>query len=369
MAKNSVRRELTRNDLAKRGAALLGVFGLLLGFTYLSGSGIVGGDPVVTADLKNAGGALRVGSDVKVRGVIIGRVSGISHGDVEGVQVDLAVKPDQLEQVPDNVVARILPATAFGTTFVELITHGAASPTSLVAGDRIAADSTQETLELQQALDDIDRLVKALGPAELASAIGSSALALEGRGAQVGEMFDQLDALLGRINPRMDLVRSDVRKLATAMEVVARVAPDLLDATEDGLVTLDTIATNEAQITALILGGTSLVTTADEFLDENQTRLVGFINNTATVLNAVYENRRVGITGSIRANRRIGPVAEAAHKHGFVDVDATLRTGTGQIPPYYTRAQRPSYGGGSANRASLAGMVAEADEAQEGDVQ
>ena len=39
----------------------------------------------------------------------------------------------------------------------------------------IPADQTQDTLELQQALDDIDRWSRRSGPAELASAMASGA--------------------------------------------------------------------------------------------------------------------------------------------------------------------------------------------------
>ena len=46
----------------------------------------------------------------------------------------------------------------------------------------------------------------------------------------------------------MPLVREDLRKLATNLEVVDDVAPDLLDATEDGLVTLNTIVSQQAAI-------------------------------------------------------------------------------------------------------------------------
>ncbi len=324
-------------------------FALLLGAAWLRMSGAVGGDPEVSAQLRNAGGSLRSGSDVKIAGVIVGKVTGIARGDDGGVRVDMRLPDSDLSNIPDNVVARILPATVFGTSFVDLVVHESPSGEALTAGAVIPADQTQDTLELQQALDDIDRLVKALGPAELASAIGSAAKALEGRGEQLGEIVDTLAAYLGRLNPQLPLVRSNVRQLATNLEVVDDIAPDLLDATEDGLVTLNTIVAQQAAIRAIIVGGTGLVRTSTTFLDENRADAVRVINDGATLLDALYDNRRAGISGAIGLNVLLGQKLTSILDHGFGRTDAQLRS---DAPPYYTAADRPRLNG-----ASLSGML------------
>jgi phospholipid/cholesterol/gamma-HCH transport system substrate-binding protein len=326
---------------------VLVAFALLLGAVWLRMSGAVGGDPEVSAQLRNAGGSLRTGSDVKIAGVIVGRVTGIDRGDDGGVRVDMRLPDSELDSIPDNVVARILPATVFGTSFVDLVVHDKASDSSLEAGAVIPADETQGTLELQQALDDIDRLVKALGPAELASAIGSAAQALDGRGEQLGEIVDTLTTYLSRLNPRMSLVRSDLRKLAANLDVVDAVAPALLDTTEDGLITLDTIVTQQAAIRAIIVGGTSLTSTATAFLDENRADAVRVINDGAILLDALYDNRRAGISGSIATNVALGAELPRILDQGFALTDAHLRT---DAPPYYTAADRPRL-----SRAGLSG--------------
>ena len=51
----------------------------------------------------------------------------------------------------------------------------------------------------------------------------------------------------------MPLVRSDLRKLATNLEVVDDIAPDLLDATDDGLVTTRTIVAQRSERAATII--------------------------------------------------------------------------------------------------------------------
>jgi virulence factor Mce-like protein len=358
MARQQARTELRRRDYARRGLVVLVLFTLLLVLAYVRATGAVGGDPQVSALVRNAGGSLRPGSDVKISGVIIGEVVEITRGPDGDVRVGMRVARDDLESVPANVVARILPATVFGTSFVDLVVYDGPTDDALQAGAVIPADKTQGTLELQQALDDIDRLVTALGPAELASAIGSAALALEGRGEKIGRIIETADTYLARLTPQMGLVRSDLRKLAANLELVDSIAPDLLQATEDGLVTLHTIATQEAAITALISGGTTLSRTSTDFLSTNQRALVRFVDNGALLTDILYDNRRAGISGAISTNIAVGRVVPSAIREGFIRSDAIIQM---VAPAFYTAADRPRYGLANARTGTATGQRAAPD--------
>ncbi|MCL2542027.1 MAG: MCE family protein [Nocardioidaceae bacterium] len=336
-------REVTRNQLARRGLIGLMVIALIGVAITLRSNGTFGSSPHVTALVANAGGALTNGSDVKMNGVIVGKVNNISRAPSGQVAIDLSMTGSDLGHVPSNVVARILPATIFGKTFVDLVVHGQASSSSLRAGDTVKADSTQGTLELQNALDDIDRLVKALGPAELASAIGSAAQALDGRGAEIHNTVVTLNSYLDKLNPQMPKVRSDLQQLASATTVVNKVAPDLLDATDDLLVTANTITNNQQAISALISGGTRLSDTATGFLHRNKRNLVRFINGSSGLLDALYDNRQAGITGAITVNQKLGSALASTVSHGFAQTDAILQLAA---PGYYGPGQRPSYRSG-----------------------
>lgn len=338
---NGPRRELRRIDLARRGMVTALVIALFLSFAYLRATGGLGGDPEVAAELRNAGGSLRSGSDVKIAGVIVGRVTEIEAGAGGNVRVAMAIRSEALGDVPDNVVARILPATVFGTTFVDLVVHDSPSGTGLAEGAIIPADLDQDTLELQQALDDIDRLVKALGPAELASAIGSAARALDGRGEEIGRIVDVADGYLGRLTPLLPLAGSDLDKLADNLDIVDDLAPDLLDATDDGLVTLDTIVEQRTSIAALITGGTTLTRTGQRFLDENTRQLVRMLDNSMVLLDILFDNRKAGITDSLAANIAVGKKLPGAIREGFLRSEAFLQL---DAPDYYTAADRPNYG-------------------------
>ncbi|WP_232680173.1 MCE family protein [Nocardioides sp. R-C-SC26] len=337
--RSAPRKELRRIDLARRGLAGIVVIAVLLTLVFLRSGGAFGGDPEVTADVRNAGGALRVGSDVKVAGVIVGRVGGIQRGGDNGVRLDLRIAPEDLESIPGNVEARILPATVFGTTFVDLVVNGTASTTSLKDGAQIPADQSQGTLELQQALDDLDRLVTALGPAELNRAVSALATAVEGRGRALGEMLETADTYLGRLEPELPLVRSDLRALADNLEVVDEIAPDLLTATDDVLVTMQTIVAQRASITALITGSTTLLRDTDDLLSANEQKVVRFLRNGAILLDILYDNRD-RLASGIRTNIAVGTKLPTAIR-GFLRSDSNFM---GNVPPFYTEAERPDYG-------------------------
>ncbi|KAA1429110.1 MCE family protein [Nocardioides antri] len=334
-------RELSRHTLARRGMIVLVALAVVGALISLRSNGTFGSKPHVTTVVKDAGGALRKGSDVKMDGVIVGKVSSVQRDvDSGGVAIDMEMSDEDLDHVPSNVVARVLPATVFGTTFVDLVVHGSAAEENLEAGSVVKADETQETLEFQQALDDIDRLVAALGPQELASAIGSASQALQGRGGRLAATVDTLNSYLGRLNPRMPAVRRDLEALATTTRVVDEIAPDLLDATDDALVFLDSLVRQEAALTSLIAGGTDLANTARRFLSEHEQRLVRWIRGTGGYIDILYDNRRAGITDAISINLALGNTLPRIVREGFVQADAVINT---DLPSYYGPGNRPAY--------------------------
>jgi phospholipid/cholesterol/gamma-HCH transport system substrate-binding protein len=340
-ARPNVRIELSRRDYARRGVITIVAVALLLGLLFLRSTGTFGGPSHVSAQLADAGGSLAKNADVKVRGVIVGKVTGIDRGPSGGVEVKMNIPGGDLGMIPSNVVARILPATVFGTSFVDLTTHGPVSSNGLRAGAVIPADKTQGTLELQQALDDIDTLVKAVGPAELASAIGSAAQALDGRGKQLGSTIDLANTYLGKLNPELPLARADLHKAVANLQLAQQVAPDLLTATNDALVTARTIVDQKAALATLISGGSALTSQADSFLRANSSQLIRFIDNSAVLLDVVYANRHAGITEAIMTNRALNAKLSTVISHGFINASTTL---TLDVPPYYTSADCPRYG-------------------------
>jgi phospholipid/cholesterol/gamma-HCH transport system substrate-binding protein len=336
----TVRVEPTRADLARRGLVAVLVVVLVLGVLALRSRGLIGGPEQVSAQVADAGGSLGDGADVKLRGVIVGRVSEVARGPEGGVRVRLALADGQLGHIPANVVARILPATVFGTSYVDLTTHGPARG-RLQAGAVIPADRSQRTLELQQALDDVDELVKALRPAQLNTTLTAIATALDGRGEEIGGLIEDLDTLLRNVEPKVPLIRSDLRKLAANLDLVRDAAPQALDGLQDSLSTLHTIVARKHELATALSGGRSVLAEADAFLDTVRPDLVAFLRHAATVTEVYHDLRHQAFTEAFAVLRRVQARLATIIHHGWADNTLIIKQ---QPPPYYTAKDCPQFG-------------------------
>ena len=106
-------REPERATLVARGVAFLAVVVLLVTWLFLLGRGNFDDRMGATVVVDTAGGALVEGSDVKYQGVLVGKVAGIRDAaeSPEEVEIAVALVPSVAEEVPGNVVARVLPAS------------------------------------------------------------------------------------------------------------------------------------------------------------------------------------------------------------------------------------------------------------------
>lgn len=338
--RNAPRRELGRNDLAKRGVITFVVVGLLLSLVWMNSRGVFDDTPEVTTQFTNVGGALTTGSDVKVRGNIVGKVKAIEEGDGR-VEVTVTMEEAELARIPGNVKASVLPATVFGTSFIDL-----AVPVGQQPQGRLERDATivqdADTIELQRALDDIDALVKALGPAELASAIGSAAQALNGRGEQIGEIVGRSNGLLAKVNPEWGLFSEDLRLLADNLEIVSEHAPGVLNAVDDLLFTANTVVQKREQLTTFLTGGTALFNKSDAFIRAHKQRLQESIRLGSTVLDAVHDNRQEALSGAFHGNVRASRNLMPAFTDGWAWARLFVST---DDPDDYTRSDCTGYQG------------------------
>ncbi|GAC1380426.1 MAG: hypothetical protein NVSMB48_06440 [Marmoricola sp.] len=380
MARNkNIRVELTRADYAKRGLVALAVVGVLLGLIFSSTSGIIGGPDTITARLTNAGGSLAKGADVKMRGLIVGRVNAVTRDSAPGcvsgstaaaaqvvatsvggsnqgvnlacVDVTIAMDPGMLQRIPANVVARILPATVFGTSYVDLKTYGPSASRSLRAGAVVPADARQGTLELQKALDDIDTLVKVVNPAKLDATLTAAAQALDGRGAELGSLIDGLNTLFTRLSPKVPLLRTDLGELAINLGVLQKAAPALLDGVGDSLGTLQAIATQQASLATLLTGGRALADQANGFLGTISSNLTTFVTTAAEIVNTYDVYRTQAFGDAFAALQRLAPRLSSVLRHGFANTDVVIQTAPVH---YYTAADCPTFG--SARGDNCAGL-------------
>ena len=336
----SGRREQTRNDLALQGIVFVIVLVLVCGFLALKLQGSFGNTVPVTAELQTAGGSLRTGVDVKMRGMIVGKVAAVEGGAGQ-VRLSLQIDQDEVGQIPANVQARVLPASVFGTSYVDLVApDGAPARTSLRAGDVVKQDLSQKTVELQTALVSIDTLVDALGPSELAVALHTVASALDGRGEDLGDAIETFNSYLNRVMPLVPEVRRDLRLLAVNLNAVDRNAPDLLEAADDARITLNRLVDRREKTGKMLGGASALLGETDEFLRDHEAKYLHALGLSQTLVDALYDTRvdfREGLVSTGQLAMKLLSVLE----DGYGRVEGIIYASG---PDDYTSEDCPRYG-------------------------
>ena len=333
-------REPTQRDLALQGVVFVVFLVLLGGLMSMKLEGDFADTIPVKAELQNVGGSLRPGVDVKMRGMAVGKVGDLA-AEGRRVVVDLDIETRHADQIPNSVQARVLPASVFGTSYIDLVVpDGAGGGEQLEAGDVVFQDASQDTVELQTALDSIDQLVEALGPDELATALHTAASVLDGRGDDLGRAIDQFNAYLDKLEPMVPKVRTDLRLLATNLKAVRRNAPDLLEATDDGRITLNKLVKRQDEFEELLDSGGALMAESNTFLLSNEEQYLKALGLSVTLVQALYDNRadlRNGLLETGNVSRELLTTLE----DGYARVEGYIITAG---PDDYTSADCPQYG-------------------------
>jgi phospholipid/cholesterol/gamma-HCH transport system substrate-binding protein len=262
-----------RQPYALYGVAMLAVIGMLATLSIMAFKQEFTSVTPVTMKIQRAGLQLLKGSDVKMRGLIVGDVKNIdSTGD--GATISLNLNPSMIKNIPSNVNAQLIPKTVFGEKYINLVMPANPSPRHIASGDVIAQDSSTPALEIDQALNDLLPLLRTVRPQDLNSTLSAVANALSGRGEKLGQTTVKLQNYLGQINPHLPQIQHDFQALAKVATTYDQAAPALLALLRNFTVTSNTITDKSAVFTSLLkdLTGTALVTR--DFVARNAQNIV-----------------------------------------------------------------------------------------------
>lgn len=161
--------ERTRNALFGVGMIIaLGVMAwvmtLFLGGAFRSGFRVEGVFP-------RAGQLLRAGSDVKMRGVLVGTVDDIDVRSTDTAVVTMLIQPEH--EIPRNVGAAIRAKTLFGEKFIDIELPADPSAEDLQEGDRIPLDRTIGPFEVETILEKAVPILEAIDPEDLSAALNA----------------------------------------------------------------------------------------------------------------------------------------------------------------------------------------------------
>ncbi|MCA1830407.1 MAG: MCE family protein [Actinobacteria bacterium] len=132
----------------------------------------------VTATFSRAGQLLRDGSDVKLRGVLLGEVKKIDVAPDGTAHIEMRIFPK--EEIPSNVGAAIRAKTLFGEKFIELELPKSFASDNLHTGSEIPESRTLGPFEVETILEKAVPLLEAVDPEEFGSALHALAEGLTG---------------------------------------------------------------------------------------------------------------------------------------------------------------------------------------------
>ena len=225
----------------------------------------------VTVETSKIGLQLPARADVKIRGVLVGEVLDMDATS-DGAELTLGLFPSQIHTIPENVTASIVPKTLFGEKYVSLIVPDEPSGSSITAGDTI--ERTVVATEVEKVLSDLYPLLRTVEPAELNQTLNALATALEGRGDEIGQNLETVDAYLKRLNPQIPALVEDLRLTASVSDTYADVLPQVGDILHNTVTTTGTLETREDRLHQLLDDITQFSGTARSFLDDNGDNLI-----------------------------------------------------------------------------------------------
>jgi phospholipid/cholesterol/gamma-HCH transport system substrate-binding protein len=225
----------------------------------------------VTVKTSKIGLQLPARADVKIRGVLVGEVLA-ADTSADGAELTLGLFPSQLDTIPANVTASIVPKTLFGEKYVSLIIPDDPASKPIEAGATI--ERTQVSTEVEKVLSDLYPLLRTVEPAELNMTLNALATALEGRGDQIGENLETVDDYLKRLNPQIPALVEDLRLTASVSDTYAEVLPQIGTILHNTVTTTSTLEDRSDKLNALLNDVAAFSGTAQTFLEDNGDNLI-----------------------------------------------------------------------------------------------
>ena len=210
-------------------------------------------------------------ADVKIRGVIVGEVRDMQAAG-PGATLQLAMNPDEVDTIPANVTALILPKTLFGEKYVALQTPENPTSDTLSAGDVI--EDSNPPLEVEKVMSDLYPLLTAVRPAHLSATLNAISTALEGRGERLGNNLVRLDGYLQKLNPQVPGMVEDLRLLTKVSDTYADVMPELGRLLRNQVTTGNTLVEKQQELHALFNDVAGFSDTTRDFLEVNDDNLI-----------------------------------------------------------------------------------------------
>lgn len=229
----------------------------------------------VTLTSDRSGLVMEPGAKIKLRGVEVGKVSGIVGGK-DPVSLILDLYPDQVKYIPANISARIRANTAFGAKYVDLIYPANPSARHISSGAVIRSENV--STEVDTVFQNLTSVLHQIDPAKLNAVLSALAEGLRGQGDSLGEAITDGDQVLTMLNHHSDALRRVWPSVRGFSDTYGAAAGDIIKTLDALSTTSTTIASSPSDLDALLVGVTGFAHSGANLLGANNDRLIKAIN-------------------------------------------------------------------------------------------
>jgi phospholipid/cholesterol/gamma-HCH transport system substrate-binding protein len=288
-------RGLPMATLARRGVLALLLVVAVIALLLMQYRGVFRSIFPATALVNDIGDGVTPGADVKLRGALVGSVSAVGVRPTPDGQtkheIVLQLRPDMAAGIPAGVTARVVPTNAFGAPSVELLDPTTPTDSTLARNAVIRGDESLGTLQLQTVMSQLNKVLRAVHPAQLNVALTNISQGLQGRGAKIGSIISRLDPYLTTLNGHTDDFTADLSLLGTDLQSLADAAPALLDTVDNAVVTTKTIVDKEHKLAETLSGATDATDDLDDFLSDNDDRIIRLVRDGSGIAGTLAPQR------------------------------------------------------------------------------
>jgi phospholipid/cholesterol/gamma-HCH transport system substrate-binding protein len=187
----------------------------VLGLTIANAQG--GTRASYSATFTDASGLLP-GDDVRIAGVVVGKVDGIGIVDRRFAKVDFSV--DATQALPASVTAAILYKNLIGQRFLSLGQGAGATGAGLPAGGTIPVARTKPPLNLTTLFNGFQPLFTALDPQQVNTLSMEIVQVLQGQGGTVANLLASTSSLTNTIADRDEVIGQVIDNLNAVLATV-----------------------------------------------------------------------------------------------------------------------------------------------------
>lgn len=266
------------------GLAFLAGFALAVLLTVALYKGTFHSTTAITVKTDRAGLTMAPGAVVKLRGIEIGKVTGVKTAP-GGARVSIKVDNSETKWIDKDASARIVPPTAFGAKYIEITSSQPSSATRIQAGDEITSKGV--TVEINSAFSHLSEVLAAAQPDKVNNAVTALSSALDGQGNNLGDLVSTTNSYLDTFNESLPVLQQGLDESTSVARTYADLAPDLVTLLGNTSTTAKTLTERQKQLGILSSSLDSFSTNGEDFVSENSdavTRLLTTLSPATSVL-------------------------------------------------------------------------------------